>query len=262
MKKLFTILALTLVNLCLLNGLLQAGNNIVITGKVYYKNTVTPVNNAVVKLYFVNPDLTTYKVLESVVVNNKGEYSFTSLQLNSEDKVRIGAYANDITVFDRVNTGNNVMITDEFAELGAYANDLTMDCGHPLGEIYAKTCSVDLNTVSTSKVNLYVDKTEVASTDDLGGGIGTYPREPVLNQNYPNPFNPTTNIQFGIPQQSYVSLKVYDMSGKLVAELVNEVKDKGYYTVKFEGANLSSGFYIYKLSAGDFTSIKKMSLIK
>ena len=92
MKKLFTILLLTIVNLSLFSGLLKAGNNIVIKGNVYYKNTITPVNNAVVKLYFVNPDLTTYKVLESISVNSKGEYSFTSLQLKSEDKVRIGAY--------------------------------------------------------------------------------------------------------------------------------------------------------------------------
>lgn len=261
MKKLFTILLLTIVNLSLFNGLLKAGNNIVIKGNVYYKNTITPVNNAVVKLYFVNPDLTTYKVLESISVNSKGEYSFTSLQLKSEDKVRIGAYANDINEFDRISIGNNPLTTDEFAELGAYANDLTMDCGHQLGEIYSKTTSVDLNSVSTSNVNLYIEK-EAIVTDDFGGGIGTYPREPILNQNYPNPFNPTTNIQFGIPQQSFVSLKVYDMSGKLVAELVNEIKDKGYYTVKFDGANLASGFYIYRLSAGDFTSIKKMSLIK
>lgn len=261
MKKLFTILTLTLVNLSLFNGLLQAGNNIIITGSVYYKNTTAPVTNATVNLYFINPDEVTYRLLESVVVNNSGEYSFTSSQLKSDDKVRIGAYVNDIVQNDGMSIGN-VMMTDEWAELGAYANDLTMDNGHMISLIYSKTTAVNLNASIINKVYLYVETSPAIATDDLGGGIGTYPREPILNQNYPNPFNPVTTIQFGIPQQAQVSLKVYDMQGKLVSELINEVKEKGYYTVKFDGANLSSGFYIYRLTAGDYTSIKKMSLIK
>ena len=265
MKKLFTVLSLTVVSLFLFNGLLKAAtesNSIIISGNVFYTNTTAPVNNAIVKLYFVNSDQITYKVLETAVVNERGEYIFRSSELNTEDKVRIGAYVNDLVQNDRVGIGNNPLETDELAELGAYANDLTMDSGSPLSEIYSKTSPVDLTAVSFSKVNLYIDKQEQLSTDDFGGGIGTYPREPILNQNYPNPFNPTTTIQFGIPQQAFVSLKVYDMSGKLVAELVNEIKEKGYYTVKFDGMNLSSGFYVYRLTAGDFTSIKKMSLIK
>ncbi|MBS1515292.1 MAG: T9SS type A sorting domain-containing protein [Bacteroidetes bacterium] len=263
MKKLFTFIALIVVNLALLSGLLKAapeGNNIHIAGNVYHTNTTKPFNNAVVKLYLVNPDYLTYRVLEAVKTNSNGEYEFSFSTLTINDKVRIGAYVNDIVENDaplcRISH-----ISDELAELGAYANDITMDRVQPLSQIYSSTTSVDLNAVSFSKVNLFLSSVEL-TTDDLGGGIGTYPREPILNQNYPNPFNPTTNIQYGIPQQSYVSLKVYDMSGKLVAELVNEVKEKGYYTVKFDGSKLSSGFYLYKLTAGDFTSIKKMSLIK
>ncbi len=271
MKKLFTIFVLTIVNLISVNSLLKAGiesnnesNNIIITGNVFYTNTNEPVNNAVVQLYFVNSDQATYKVLESVTVSSNGEYTFSS-DLKIDDKIRIGAYANDLTVVDRTYIGNQpVMTRDNMRELGAYANDLTMDCGYALGEIYNKSISVDLAEVSFKKVNLYIDKPGNLdnTTDDLGGGIGTYPKDPILNQNYPNPFNPSTTIQFGIPQQSFVSLKVYDMSGKLVSELVNEVKDKGYYTVKFDGANLSSGFYIYRMTAGDYSVIRKMSLVK
>lgn len=264
MKKLLTILALTIVNISLLSGLLLADNNLVISGKVFYKNTTSPVINAKVNLYFVNPDQITCRILETVSTNNKGEYLFTSSLIKLEDKIRIGAYANDIIQDnDRIVFGNNVMTTDEMAELGAYANDLTMDNAIVLSTIYDKTSPVNLATVTNTKIYVYIDGQPENNTDNLGGGIGTYPKGgPILNQNFPNPFNPVTNIQFGISQQAYVSLKVYDMSGKLVAELVNEVKDKGYYTVKFDGANLSSGFYIYRLSAGDFTSIKKMSLIK
>ena len=83
-----------------------------------------------------------------------------------------------------------------------------------------------------------------------------------LSQNYPNPFNPTTNLEFGISELGFVSLKVYNASGKEVATLVNEVKPAGYYAVNFNGANLTSGIYFYTLSAGYFTATKRMLLIK
>lgn len=261
MKKLLTILALAIVNISLFSGLLKAGNNLQITGHVYYKNTVTPVANANVNLYLINSDAVSCRVIEKVVANQSGEYTFT-VAINRDDKLRIGAYVNDIIQNDRAGSGGNLNAIDEMVELGAYANDLTMDNGISVTSIYTKTSEVLLSNTNVNRIDLYVTKPE-SNLDILdGGGIGTYPREPILNQNYPNPFNPSTNIQFGIPQQAFVSLKVYDMSGKLVAELINGMKDKGYYTVKFDGANLSSGLYIYRLTAGEFTSIKKMSLIK
>lgn len=83
-----------------------------------------------------------------------------------------------------------------------------------------------------------------------------------LSQNYPNPFNPLTKINFSLPGQSFVSLKIFDMNGREVAQIVNEVKQAGYYTENFNAVNLSSGVYFYKIIAGDFNSVKKMVLIK
>ena len=83
-----------------------------------------------------------------------------------------------------------------------------------------------------------------------------------LLQNYPNPFNPTTQIKFDIPKQGFVSLKVYDVLGKEVANLVNEVKAAGSYAVEFDGASLSSGIYYYRIESGSFVNVKKMVLIK
>ncbi len=83
-----------------------------------------------------------------------------------------------------------------------------------------------------------------------------------LEQNYPNPFNPSTIIKYTISERSNVSLKVYDVLGKEVASLINEVKDANNYEVKFDASNLASGLYIYKLQAGDFTSSRKMMLLK
>jgi hypothetical protein len=83
-----------------------------------------------------------------------------------------------------------------------------------------------------------------------------------LSQNYPNPFNPSTSISFDLPVDGKVSLKIFDMSGKEMMTLVNEVKTAGYYSVSFNGSNLSSGAYFYRINAGDFTATKKMTLIK
>ncbi len=83
-----------------------------------------------------------------------------------------------------------------------------------------------------------------------------------LSQNYPNPFNPATTIKFSIPSSEFVSLAIYDMSGKEVDKLINESKRAGSYEVSFNAAALSSGVYFYKLNAGSFSEVKKMTLIK
>jgi hypothetical protein len=94
----------------------------------------------------------------------------------------------------------------------------------------------------------------------------------LLSQNYPNPFNPTTTIKYSIPSYKnpfqggarggLVTLKIYDILGNEVAVLVNEEKSPGEYEVIFNASNLSSGVYYYKLTAGDFTNVKKLMLLK
>lgn len=84
----------------------------------------------------------------------------------------------------------------------------------------------------------------------------------LLSQNYPNPFNPVTNIKFSIPAAEFVSLKIYDVTGREAAELVNEQLSAGTYKIDFDATKLSSGTYFYSISAGSFTEIKKMTLIK
>ncbi len=83
-----------------------------------------------------------------------------------------------------------------------------------------------------------------------------------LSQNYPNPFNPTTKINFSVNKKGIVQLKVYDITGKQVAELVNENLSAGIYQADFNGTDFSSGVYYYKLITGGFTETKKMMLVK
>jgi hypothetical protein len=87
-----------------------------------------------------------------------------------------------------------------------------------------------------------------------------------LSQNYPNPFNPSTTIRFQVSKSSFINLSIYNSLGEKIEELVNEVKEPGVHTIEFNAESasgkLSSGTYIYRLQANDFTQIKKMILIK
>jgi hypothetical protein len=83
-----------------------------------------------------------------------------------------------------------------------------------------------------------------------------------LYQNYPNPFNPTTSISYSIPTDEFVTLKVYDITGKEITILENERKQAGIHQVNFNAENLSSGIYIYSISAGKYSSSKKLLLVK
>ncbi|MDQ3022726.1 MAG: T9SS type A sorting domain-containing protein, partial [Bacteroidota bacterium] len=111
---------------------------------------------------------------------------------------------------------------------------------------------------------------EFAKTIGATGAIGpdnistnpNLPKEYSLKQNYPNPFNPVTNIHYELPFDNFVTIKVFDILGKEITTLVNEIKNAGSYIVSFNGSGLSSGIYYYKIEAGNFTEIRKMLLIK
>ena len=83
-----------------------------------------------------------------------------------------------------------------------------------------------------------------------------------LSQNYPNPFNPTTSINYSISKSGLVTLKVYDILGKEVMTLVNEVKNAGNHEINFNASSLSSGVYFYRIESGNFIDTKKMFLLK
>jgi uncharacterized lipoprotein YddW (UPF0748 family) len=88
------------------------------------------------------------------------------------------------------------------------------------------------------------------------------PTEFALQQNYPNPFNPLTTIAFSIPEQVGVTLHVYDILGREVATLLNDTLRPGEYKAQFDASNLSSGVYFYRLAAGSFVAVKRMSLVR
>jgi len=84
----------------------------------------------------------------------------------------------------------------------------------------------------------------------------------VLQQNFPNPFNPETQIRYSVPHSSFVSLKVYNLMGQEVATLFEGIRQLGNYTAIFDGTGLSSGVYLYRMTAENFMVMKKTMLLK
>ena len=84
----------------------------------------------------------------------------------------------------------------------------------------------------------------------------------MLHQNYPNPFNPSTRISYSLPDHTHVRLTVYDLLGQQVATLVNEIRPPGWHDVTFDATGLSSGIYVYRISASGHTLTRRMTMTK
>lgn len=110
--------------------------------------------------------------------------------------------------------------------------------------------------------NMFIDDITAGPATGTGTPIALIPEKYELSQNYPNPFNPSTKINFSLPKQGFVTLKIYDVLGKQVAELVNEIKPAGFYAVDFNASALASGIYFYRIESVDFIETKRMMLIK
>lgn len=128
---------------------------------------------------------------------------------------------------------------------------------------YYRVTSVDddgKESVTSNEVSTTSDWANKNIGDESSSDVVKY--EYSLSDNYPNPFNPSTKITYTIKEKGFVTLRIFDILGREVAELVNEHQTIGRYSVKFEASNLPSGVYIYKLQAGKFASSKKMILTK
>ncbi|HPD25189.1 MAG TPA: polysaccharide deacetylase family protein [Candidatus Marinimicrobia bacterium] len=125
---------------------------------------------------------------------------------------------------------------------------------------------VEIGTTKYLMFNVIPDEGDIILVKNVANAIQLkdeeLPTTPYLKQNYPNPFNPKTTIAYSISQKSFVTLRVYNLFGQEVVTLVNEDKIPGEYTVEFDGSYLPSGTYFYKICAGDFSSTKKLILLK
>ena len=182
--------------------------------------------------------------------------SFTSA-VNQRD-----ATLNWTTVTESNNSGFNIerqsSVSNEWKEIGNVAGNGTSNNSHSYtftdrnlesGKYSYRLKQVDFN----GNFEFYYLSSEVL--------IGN-PTKFDLSQNYPNPFNPSTKINYDLPSDGYTSLKVYNMSGKEVATLINGNVTAGYHSVNFNASELASGVYYYKLESNGFSKVMKMALIK
>jgi hypothetical protein len=131
---------------------------------------------------------------------------------------------------------------------------------------YSPANELDSTIVKDNMINgnesWYAYAVDTSSATGISAHDNEIPKMYTLLQNYPNPFNPSTYISFTLPYRSQVSLKVYDILGKEVATLVNEVKSAGSYTNQWYASQFASGVYFYRLTAGSFFETKKLLLLK
>ena len=167
-------------------------------------------------------------------------------------------------------------------------NKVTLNWGESTDNTILDGYEIERNNVIIAKVftNNYVDNTIIpdktvyrvraidksGNTSEFSNSVVVYlsnieNEKPLitdyyLNQNYPNPFNPTTKIAYGLKNCGFVSIKVFDLTGRMVATLVDEEKNSGNHSVDFNAFNLPSGIYIYSIQTNNYKMTRKMILVK
>jgi hypothetical protein len=125
--------------------------------------------------------------------------------------------------------------------------------------VFGDAGAIWVGVTGTSR-KLYFDR--LLNVTGIRGNSGNIPDKFNLSQNYPNPFNPVTKVDFSIPKKGFVTIKIFDILGKEVDELVNKEFSAGTYSVSYDASKLSSGTYFYKLTSGSFSETKKMTFVK
>jgi hypothetical protein len=109
--------------------------------------------------------------------------------------------------------------------------------------------------------DIIVTVTQGETISAVGTRVGV-PETYELSPNYPNPFNPTTTIAYGLPDRSHVTVTIYNTKGQIIQVLVDETKGAGYHTIQWDASRVGSGIYFYQIRAGDFTMVRKCTLMK
>lgn len=230
------------------------------TGRYDYLNTVkyTSNNNAIV----VGNNGTILRSSNNGFSWSVLNHGLTTEHLRDVDTYRHPTDSNNATRTKVTVCGDNgkIMTSDDggaifFDQMGADSRHLygvslrEYDAGIIVGEIGSAASGAMLFTLDNG----------ISGINPIGSEV---PQKFEMSQNYPNPFNPSTKINFSMPLKGQVQLTVFDMSGKVVATLVNTYLAAGSYEFEFNASNLSSGVYFYKLVTNDFVQTKKMTLIK
>ena len=199
------------------------------------------------------------------------EYQIDDLSISLGDTINVSRFGSieQVTSFDSLNLRNifgfskdNRVYNSRLSYLG-YGDRywLTKDIG-----LTYHLSTGDLTSTVNNLKGAVIKGVVYGDTSFVIVGINDIvpdlPKEFVLSQNYPNPFNPSTTINYSLPKAGNVKLTVYNSIGSKVATIVNEYKPAGNYSIQFNGSNLASGIYLYRLESGDYSAVKKFVLLK
>jgi hypothetical protein len=245
------------------NGSLVLYNNTVIGGggntlRIPHTATVTVKNNVFITTY-----ASTLIQIEATL--GSGSIFDYNLYYRQDGNSSIINYTGSKTLaqwkalgFDAHGLNTNPMVNDS---LYPASNSPIVDHGVDLCTIF------NYDKEGTTRPQLAAEDMGAYEFKGTATGVGdNNPTSAVKNydlaQNYPNPFNPSTVIKYSIGEARHVVIKVYDITGRIVADLVNEEKPAGQYNIEFNGNKLASGTYIYTINTGSFSQTKKMLLLK
>ncbi|MGE5351160.1 MAG: T9SS type A sorting domain-containing protein [Acidobacteriota bacterium] len=219
-------------------------------------------------------DMGAYEYASSTVVVNPTtditSPKVTGASLTSSSKLVI-------TFSEKISTAEALLKSNYIISGGISVRGVTMNSTqdgvilstskHRKGVIYTVTVS-NIKDLSGNVISSFDNKAQYQlgiskeAEDSEAEGADMNPESYQLSQNFPNPFNPSTVIKYSVPENSFVTLKVYDILGKEVATLVSEQKSQGSYEVQFDASKLSSGTYIYQMKTNNFIDNKKMIIEK
>lgn len=250
--------------------------------KLQYKSVIDGLNAVVIY----SKDTLGSIDLYYMVSNNSGvSYSAPQLVVNSPTRddywfdakaytmgsggVDLIYYSDSLQAGPATNQSDKLMYSYLIYSLSSFSNPVQISSYPPgwsvneyipfLIEYYNPSGDLAAYWVGGSPKKLYMNR---YLTTGIRHNDNTVAAKYSLSQNYPNPFNPITKIDFSIPSQGLVTLKVYDILGKEVAVLIDKNLTSGNYSVDFDASKLNSGVYFYKLSSGNFAETKKMMVIK
>ncbi|MEO8210570.1 MAG: T9SS type A sorting domain-containing protein [bacterium] len=215
-------------------------------------NQFVPVSSNSIKLKF---DLTHAYYLDGGLIRNDSLIIYSSTD-GGITYLRVAAYGANLNLFESLSTTASQSNYVPSLILGSHWG--TKSISIPVG-----TNKIKFEAKSDYGNNLYIDSIRLLDTlVGISNELNQIPDKYTLEQNFPNPFNPNTIIQYQLPASDFVSLKIFNILGKEVAVLVNEKQNAGTYSVEFDGSNLSSGVYFYRLQTEGFVETKRMALIK
>jgi hypothetical protein len=234
-------------------------NCIVVTGKVY-KNTIPNYRtNQFITAKFSEDGELIFKNIYFDNISLRGTGKL--LQIDSLNNVYV---AGRISV-DSINYDDKMLIIkyDKFGnQIWEIQKDVYSGENDPVKMIINREDDLTITSFCAGQVTPGNIVTFRYSDQPLSIEFTELPTNYLLNQNFPNPFNPTTTISYSIPSITKVNLKVFDVLGNEITTLVDEVQKSGKYQVEFDGTNLSSGIYLYRLITNNYLQTRKMILIK